>query len=1266
MNQLSSITPLEIILIGSAAVGVFLFFRACWRNIKRSRQHLGVALLTLMMSLTAQTAWANNVMYVIATELSDNITIIQRNEDGNTSNFSVKKVKLTFYYGERPTGYTEGSEVWSQRTESFGGSCIFDVPTDVPTSNDYHYPAWYVNSSKNAAKRHEAVTLISFDASFADARPKSTAYWFYNMKNLTSNNIDFTNLNTSSTKSMNHMFFGCKSIQNLDLSGWNVAKVTNMSYMFEGCDLTSIDLSGWNVAQVTDMTRMFYQCSKLTTINLNGWNVTNLKRTSFMFSGCSALTNIYCEGSWDTNTLTIQNSQDMFKDCTSLPGYPSNPARNDLNKKKAKPQPDGYFSSIVLGTLTLDKNITASGYSTVEYDSKTYCYGTVTLGYTGTVPTGGIVKYAVNDEYIDGNTFTIRGDAKVTAVVVYPYTNISGLTYVGATTVISGTTYAMTSNGYYEIADEQDLIDLGNYAAANSTNKCYGLTFKLTADLDFSSRTTDDCQNGYGHGNYIPIIDFYGTFNGQGHTITGLRFTSEGSCGLFGRIVSPAIVKNVTLINPQFTGTSSTGAIAGGADGGTFESCTVAGGILSSTGESCGGILGWAKSKNYHVNITSCIVVNTSVSSPDNKGIILGGRDNGSYEVKCRKCCYHSPEGLPGRSDNPIDYNFFRVYQVTLGEGVTVTNKPVYAYGNKAYCQDAYTLTLGHNRPGYVFGGYQSDDVTITDGSFDMPQKDIIVNADWTDMFGMESGADGSAEHPYLISSTAGWDFFCDALQDNDTYNRFSGKTVKLAPSSGNSISVTRMAGSSQHDFTGTFDGDGKTLTVSYGTEAAPVSEEYAAPFRFVDGATIQNLHVEGSIISTVRRAAGVIGETGDNTSHITNCVSSSTISGGNFTGGFSIGGNVEIDGCVYNGKINGSGNSGGFVGYSQPTLKITNCLFAPQSGSSISGGTFYYNGGGNITPVNSYYTQKLGTAQGKQAYEVSAAPELLGEGTGEGIVKTYEYGLGFDNKYYLGTIPLSETEGVSYLTDYLQGLEVPAEFKRTFSAGKASTICLPFAMDNVSGGKVYSFAGITYDEKDGWVATMSETETDGNNVTSTKANTPYVFMPDADGEVTFSGTTDEIPAAYDAKELSTVSGDWTFRGTYEQLKYGSNLDGHVYGFASRDKEVDGVNVAAGEFVKAKDGAGVKPMRCYLTYKDNQEFVGARAVTRGIEENLPQSITVRFLSSTGNTTAIATLNTQTGEITTDDAWYTLSGTRLPGKPSQRGIYINKGNKVVIR
>jgi hypothetical protein len=242
----------------------------------------------------------------------------------------------------------------------------------------------------------------------------------------------------------------------------------------------------------------------------------------------------------------------------------------------------------------------------------------------------------------------------------------------------------------------------------------------------------------------------------------------------------------------------------------------------------------------------------------------------------------------------------------------------------------------------------------------------------------------------------------------------------------------------------------------------------------------------------------------------------------------------------------------------------------------------------------------------------------------------------------------LSEDEAVP---SKLDGTVV---FRREFNGGKASTICLPFEYEPAkTEGTYYSFEGIKL-EGDEYVATMTAADT------PLKPNTPYVFMPattDTYVPVLYHGT-----AAYDAKNLTTTSGDWTFRGTYEQLKYGSNLDGHVYGFASRDKEVDGVNVAAGEFVKAKDGAGVKPMRCYLTYnKNNGEFVGARGA-----EELPQTITVRFIGANGEVTAIGTLNTQTGEITTDDAWYTLSGTRLPGKPSQRGIYINKGNKVVIR
>jgi hypothetical protein len=258
---------------------------------------------------------------------------------------------------------------------------------------------------------------------------------------------------------------------------------------------------------------------------------------------------------------------------------------------------------------------------------------------------------------------------------------------------------------------------------------------------------------------------------------------------------------------------------------------------------------------------------------------------------------------------------------------------------------------------------------------------------------------DGSAEHPYTISDADGWNAFCDALQDNTTWNRFSGKTVKL----GNSISVTRMAGSNDHRFMGTFDGQGHTLTVSY---VNTDNNTMTAPFSYVDGATIRNLVVGGSITGSAHRAAGIIGETSDNLSHITNCVSSVNISGGRYTAGFSVGGNVAIEGCVFNGKIVGTQYSGGFVGWSYSGLAITNCLFAPQDGSSISGGTFYYNGGGgDITPTNSYYTTALGTAQGTAPYIYTSKPESIGtEGTTYSVsgITPYTDGLGYGGKYYM------------------------------------------------------------------------------------------------------------------------------------------------------------------------------------------------------------------------------------------------------------------------
>jgi len=45
MTELLSLTPLEYILIGLVALGIFLFFRACWHNIQQSSRSSSARLL---------------------------------------------------------------------------------------------------------------------------------------------------------------------------------------------------------------------------------------------------------------------------------------------------------------------------------------------------------------------------------------------------------------------------------------------------------------------------------------------------------------------------------------------------------------------------------------------------------------------------------------------------------------------------------------------------------------------------------------------------------------------------------------------------------------------------------------------------------------------------------------------------------------------------------------------------------------------------------------------------------------------------------------------------------------------------------------------------------------------------------------------------------------------------------------------------------------------------------------------------------------------
>ena len=233
--------------------------------------------------------------------------------------------------------------------------------------------------------------------------------------------------------------------------------------------------------------------------------------------------------------------------------------------------------------------------------------------------------------------------------------------------------------------------------------------------------------------------------------------------------------------------------------------------------------------------------------------------------------------------------------------------------------------------------------------------------------------------------------------------------------------------------------------------------------------------------------------------------------------------------------------------------------------------------------------------------------------------------------------------------------------YKRSFTANVASTVCLPFAHTPSSEGTYYTFTAIDK-ETSPWTVTMTST------AASLTANTPYMFMP-AVGEVSFSGTASSFnPSNVEVNDPKVDGGKWNLIGTYESRLWDNSNNtgeiGSVYGFAAQSHNGGSYTVNPGDFVKAMAGASIAPFRAYLKYTAPVSNAPRRGAA---EEALPSRMSVRLVNADGDVTAIGTIDTKTGEIRFDsDAWYTLDGRRLNGKPSLKGMYINNGKKIIVK
>ena len=136
-----------------------------------------------------------------------------------------------------------------------------------------------------------------------------------------------------------------------------------------------------------------------------------------------------------------------------------------------------------------------------------------------------------------------------------------------------GSWYSNPSDSEFTIQNGSQLYNLSKLV--NAGTDFTGKTVKLGADINLNNKEWTPIGNTNSGGKY-----FNGTFNGSGHTITGLKITNANGeyHGLFGYVTSGGTIQNLHVSGMiDFDDTSSSSHYAGGIAGhtsGTIENCS--------------------------------------------------------------------------------------------------------------------------------------------------------------------------------------------------------------------------------------------------------------------------------------------------------------------------------------------------------------------------------------------------------------------------------------------------------------------------------------------------------------------------------------------------------------------------------------------------------------------------------------------------------------------------------------------------------------------
>ena len=483
----------------------------------------------------------------------------------------------------------------------------------------------------------------------------------------------------------------------------------------------------------------------------------------------------------------------------------------------------------------------------------------------------------------------------------------------------------------YKIKSKDDLRHLANYVNKGH-NSGSGITFRQTTDI-----TCDNTYTPIGTSSY-PFGD---TYDGQEHTISSITVTKDASyLGFFGYI-NGGTVKDLVISNSNFSGIDNIGAIAGTNHNGTIENCVVESNVninfRTNSTSYHGGIVG---SNGANALIIGCrcaaVVIGTDCSSASQYGGIAG-----SNAGTIQNCLYtgnqvngNSYNGtLVGQNSGTLTNNYYtngsmpgglgvngqtngadgdgarRARTVTMGDdvqlngaetatyslsGITAIGTGSYAmrYNNLLYSGATQNIAFSYNASpalGYVLSSFNATNGgTFSGNILTMPNADVNVTATFTDVWGVTNNpaADGSQDHPYIITTTAGLDLLAKNVNGTDGYsfNKFSGIYFKLGNHitynyeglGENESNYTAIGHSQTIGFCGIFDGDNYTISGI----RIHTTDDNQGLFGWVEGesSAVMNVTLSDAVIIGGQQVGGIAGYI---SSKLVNCLVLGTTLGG-------------------------------------------------------------------------------------------------------------------------------------------------------------------------------------------------------------------------------------------------------------------------------------------------------------------------------------------------------------------------------------------------